>query len=149
MLIKIAVGCLAAFLGIFSACTVVVLQAGVGSVYVKNEEVTLWLPVPMAAVDLGLWFIPAKELEDVQENLLPVRDVILAGFHELQNIPDATLVEVETPDESVLVLKEGNDLVVDVDSRTDGKVHVKLPLDSLERILRNTQSPHRAFVPPW
>jgi hypothetical protein len=136
MLIKIAIGFLAAFLGLFSACTAVILQAGVGSVYVSNDDVTLWLPVPMAAVDIGLWFIPEKELEDVQESMLPVKDLMLAGFHELQDIPDTTLVEVKTPDESVLVLKEGNDLVVDVDSRSDGKVHVKLPLHSLERILR-------------
>jgi len=136
MLIKIAIGFLAAFLGLFSACTIVLLQAGVGSVYVDNKDVSLWLPVPMAIVDLGLWVIPKKDLQDVRENLVPVKDLVSAGFHELQNSPDATFVEVKTPDESVLVLKQGSDLVVDVDSRTEGKVRVKLPLHSLERILR-------------
>ena len=136
MLIKIGIGFLAAFLGLFSACTIVLLQAGVGSVYVDNEDVSLWLPLPMAIVDLGLWVLPKKDLQDVRENLVPVKDLVLAGFHELQNSPDATFVEVKTPDESVLVLKQGNDLVVDVDSRTEGKVRVKLPLHSLERILR-------------
>ena len=75
MLIKIAIGFLATFLGLFSACTVVLLQAGVGSVYVDNEDVTFWLPVPMAAVDLGLLFLPKEELQDVRENLVPVKDL--------------------------------------------------------------------------
>ena len=112
MLIKIAVGFLAGFLGLFSACTIVLLQAGVGTVYVKNEDVTLWLPVPMALAELGLWVIPGKELQEVRENLLPVRDLVLASFTELQNCPDAAFVEVKTSEESVLVLKEGNDLIV-------------------------------------
>jgi len=137
MLVKIAVGFLAAFLGLFSACTVVLLQTGVGSVYVDNEDVSLWLPLPMALAEIGLWCIPKEERRQVREELAPVKDLVLAGVQELQNCPDATLVEVKTPDESVSVLKEGNDLVIDVDSRSDGKVRVELPIHSLERILHS------------
>jgi hypothetical protein len=136
MLVKIAVGFLAAFLGVFSACTIGVLQAGIGTVYIKNEDLTLWLPIPMAAADVGLWFIPEKDLMDIRTELAPVKALVLTGFHLLQDLPDSTLVEVKTIDESVFVVKEGNDLIVDVDSRTEGRIHVELPLHSLERILR-------------
>jgi len=136
MLIKIAVGFLAAFLALFSACTLVLFQAGIGSVYVDNEDVTLWLPLPTAFADLGLWAVPEREIQDVRDQLAPVKDLVLAAFQELHNAPDVILVEVKTLDETVLVQKEGNDVVIKVDSRVDGKVHVELPLHSLERIVR-------------
>ena len=137
MIVKIAIGFLAAILGLFSACTVVVLNAGVGSVSVKNEEISLWLPLPMVLAEAGVWFIPAEELEDVRRDLAPVKGLVLAGVAELEECPDVTLVEVNTPEEKVLILKEGNDLVVDVDSQSEGEVHVKLPIRSVERILRS------------
>jgi hypothetical protein len=136
MLIKIAVAFLAAFLGLFSACTLVLFQAGIGSVYIDNKDLTLWLPLPMAFADLGLWALPEREIQDVRDQLAPVKDLALTTLQALQNSPDAILVEVKTFDESVLVQKEGNDVVIKVDSRVDGKVHVELPLHSLERILR-------------
>ena len=128
MLVKIAIGFLATILGLFSACTVVVLNAGVGSVSVKNEEITLWLPLPM---------VLAEAVEDVRRELAPVKGLVLAGVAELLECPDVTLVEVSTPEERVLIQKEGNDLIVDVDSLSEGEVHLELPIRSLERILRS------------
>lgn len=136
MLVKIAVGFLVAFLSLFTVCTLAVLQGGVGSVYVNNEDVTLWLPVPMIAADLGLWFVPDEELEKIRLEMEPVKEFVLAGFNQLESIPDSTLVQVNTTDESVLVMKRGSDLVIDVESREDGKVYIEMPLHSLERILR-------------
>lgn len=137
MIVKIAVGFLATILGLFSACTVVVLNAGVGSVSLKNEEITLWLPLPMVLAEAGVWFLPSEDLEDVRRELAPVKELVLAGMAELQGCPDAILVEVKTSEETVLIQKEGNDLIVDVDSLSGGEVHLELPIRSLERILRS------------
>jgi hypothetical protein len=137
MIVKIAVGCLATILGLFSACTVAVLNAGVGSVSVKNEEISLWLPLPMALAEVGVWFVPTEDLANVRGKLAPVKGLVFAGMAELQGSPDVILVEVDTPEETVLIQKEGSDLIVDVDSRSEGEVHLELPIRSLERILRS------------
>jgi hypothetical protein len=135
MLIKIIAGFAVGVLLLFSACTIAVLNAGVGSVHINSDEVTLWLPVPVLAADLALYLTPADVIMDIRENLYPWKDLILSSVSELAECPDATFVEIDANNERILVKKDGTDLIVDVDSQTEGKIYVELPIRSVERIL--------------
>lgn len=136
MLIKIISGFAVGVLLLFSACTIAVLNAGVGSVYINDDEVTLWLPVPVLAADLALYLTPADVIRDIREDLHPWKDLILSSVHELDEWPDATFVEIDTRNERILVKKNGTDLIVDVDSQAEGKIYIELPIRSVGRILR-------------
>lgn len=137
MLIKIISGFAVGVLLLFSACTIAVLNAGVGSIHINSDKVALWLPVPVLAADLALYLTPADVISDIRENLHPWKDLILSSVHELAECPDATLVEIDTNNERILVKKDGADLIVDVDSQAEGKLYMELPIRSVERILRS------------
>lgn len=134
MIIKLGVGVLAAVLGLVSAGVIALFQGGMATVYVETSELTLFLPVPMAAAELALKLVPEEDLRQISRELAPHKELVLAALHELSNCPDAVLVEVRSPDERVLVEKKGNDLIVDVDDPREAQVHVVVPLESVERI---------------
>ena len=134
MIIKLGVGVLAGILGLVSAGVIALFQGGIATVYVKTSDLTLFVPVPMAAAELALQFAPEEELRQISEDLAPHKDLVLAALHELAECPDAVLVEVRNRDENVLVEKKGTDLIVDVDSPHEAQVHVVVPLHSIERI---------------
>lgn len=134
MIIKIGVGILASVLGLAAAGIIALFQGGIATVYVQTSELTLFVPVPMAAAQLALRFAPEEELRKISEDLAPHKDLVLAALKELSACPDALLVEVRSSDENVLVEKKGSDIVVDVDSTHEGKVHVTVPIHSVARI---------------
>ncbi|UCF39149.1 MAG: hypothetical protein JSU96_10045 [Acidobacteriota bacterium] len=133
MILKLGATLLAVIMGMLSAGTVALLQGGVATVYVENEEVDLWIPVPMAAVELAVRFVPEKELAGARRDIEPYKELITLALNELISCPDVVLVEVEAPGESVLVKKEGGNLIVDVQGTET--VRVKIPLDSAQRII--------------
>ncbi len=134
MIIKLGVGLLAGVLGLVSAGVIALFQGGIATVYVQTSDLTLFIPVPMAAAELALHFAPEEEMQQVREDLAPHKELVLAALQELANCPDAVLVEVRSQDENVLVEKQGSDLIVDVDSPGEAQVHVVVPLRSVERI---------------
>jgi len=135
MILKLGVGVLAGVLGLVSAGVIALFQGGIATVYVQTSDLTLFIPVPMAAAELALQFAPEEEMQQVRQELAPHKELILAAFKELRNCPDAVFVEVRSQDENVLVAKKGSDLIVDVDSPDEAQVHVVVPLRSVERIL--------------
>ena len=136
MLIKIIAGFAVGVLLLFSACTIAVLNAGVGSIHINSDDVTMRLPVPVLAADLALYLTPADVVRGIREDLSPWKDLILSSVHELAECPDATFVEIDTNNERILIKKNGTDLIVDVDSQAEGKIYVELPIRSVGRILR-------------
>jgi hypothetical protein len=134
MLLKVGAGLLAGFLGLTTAGSLVLFQGGVATVYVKKDDLRLWLPVPVAAAEIALRFLPESERRNLRRELEPVRPVTEAVLRELEGCPDVVFVEVRTPDEDVRVAKEGGDLVVNVESRRGDTVRVKVPFRSLSRV---------------
>lgn len=126
--------------GVALAATV----AGSGVVTVRVQErgpdgVRLFVPVPAAALDLGLGVatlaIPADELARMRAEAAPYHEALTAVARGLEECPDATLVEVLTDRESVRVTKRGGTLIVHVDA-DDGRVRVALPARTLTRVAR-------------
>ncbi|MFZ0426833.1 MAG: hypothetical protein WAO20_01865 [Acidobacteriota bacterium] len=135
MLLKIAVGFAAAIAGLVSAGLLILLHAGVATVWVDSQDATFFVPVPVAAVDLALNFVPEEDLRDIQRDLSRFRPMIGVALEELRKCPDVTLVEVESPDEHVFVRKEGQDLKVDVRTRKGERFSVSVPLGGVEHVL--------------
>ena len=136
MLTKILVGFIAAFIGLFTACGIALLQGGIATVYVQNEDFRFYIPIPVTAVELALSFVPAEELKDARHELKQVKDIIPAVIDALAECPDTILVEVESGSDKVLVEKIGNTLVVKVNSSDNTKVRVKIPLRGAKRVFK-------------
>lgn len=130
------------FVGTGVALAATVVATGVVTVQVEEtgpDGVRLFVPVPAAALDLGLGLatlaIPAEELARVRAEAAPFRDALAAVARGLEECPDATLVEVVTDRESVQVTKRGGTLTIDVDA-DDGRVRVALPARTLTKVAR-------------
>lgn len=134
MLVKIGIGLLVATTGLFSAVTLALFLGGIATVSVETSEVDLWVPVPLAVVDVAMIFVPLEEMEDLQREFGPHREVILAALSQLGKHGDFTLVDVQDRTKSVVVRIDSGNLVVDVDD-PESKVDVSIPLRGARRIL--------------
>lgn len=135
MLTKIAAGLLAAFLGVASAGAIAIYQSGIGTVRVKTPDVSLFIPVPMGLIRVGLALTPAQHLDKIRRELRPHREILTVAIGELVRAPDAVFVEVVDGSEHVLVEKRGGHLHVTVHS-DDEDVELKIPLHSVEEAVR-------------
>jgi hypothetical protein len=135
-MLKIAVCFLVIVLVLLGVCLFAIFNAGIGSIYVQNDSVSLWLPIPMFAVDMALRFCPADEFNEIQRHITPIKDIAVAAVDTIEDCPDATFLEAYNHGESVRIDKTGDVLTIAVSSTTEGKVRVKLPIRSLNRILR-------------
>jgi hypothetical protein len=133
MLIKLGVGLLATVSALTMALGIAIFQAGFATVEVDSPDTpSLYIPVPLAAVDVALAFVPKEELADARKELEPYRPLIEAVLSELRNCPDVTLVEVMDRDEMVLVVKAGDELRINVDERGHERVRVRVPISSIQ-----------------
>jgi len=136
MLTKILVGLLAAFVGLFSACGIFLLQGGVATVYVEDPEFWIYLPIPVNAVEIALLAVPDEDLKDVRSELEQFREILPVVLSALAECPDTVFVEVRSRTEEVLVKKAGDSLIIQVHAEDDTNVRVKIPLRGTERIVR-------------
>ena len=102
-----------------------------------QDAVHLTIPFPLAVGELATAFMPDEAVRDLEvppEARLH-REQVLAGLRTLVEMPDATLVRVETPDELVVITKEADQLRIAVDA-DDATVRCTVPivgvLDALE-----------------
>lgn len=137
MIAKALITLLAGVMGMFSAVGLLVFQGGIATVSVENQEIDLFLPVPLVVADLALMVAPEEELEEARREIAPHRDLILAAVEGLRECPDAELVDVLDGETSVKVVKEGDNLIVRVKSPTDGNISIKVPMSSVSRILNS------------
>ncbi len=133
MLIKLGVGLLATVSALTMALAIAVFQAGFATVEFESpDSPSIYLPVPLAAVDAVMAFVPEEDLADARRELEQYRPVIEAVLSELRNCPDVTLVEVMERDEMVLVVKEGAELRINVDRRGHERVRVRIPVEGIQ-----------------
>jgi len=102
-----------------------------------EDAVHLAIPFPLVVGEVAAAFLPEEAVRDMR---VPVearqhREQVLAALRTLAEMPDATLVRVETPDELVVITKEDDQLRVAVDA-DDATVRCTVPiagvLDALE-----------------
>ena len=140
-------------LAVVTVCAVLMIGSGVllaatvvraGTMRVKIHEpgrdgTNIDLAIPAAVVHLGLnvlpWVLDKDLAAEVRTNLGEHRFAVAAALEELENVPDAVLVDVHDGAESVRITKEGSSLEIAVDN-PNGKFEVTLPASLLGRIAR-------------
>lgn len=115
--------------------TATVTVAATGIVEVRVEErgpdgANVWIPVPAILFDLALFaaprMMPPAELADAREEIAPFLPALRQLADAIEAMPNATLVEVESPTEHVKISKRFGSFHVEVhDEETD--VSVRLP----------------------
>ena len=99
--------------------------------------------IPAALGHVALAFIPASVFDFCEDDDFARHAPLLeAACEELAEAPDFVLVEVISNDEHVLIRKEGNALVVDVESE-DENVHVSIPLGIARAFARKIERANR------
>lgn len=133
---KALLGILGVCLVIFAGVGILVYESGILIVDVQDKAAGhhFYVPVPMLLADAGLNLVPKATYRQMQRELAPHRNLLMAVSRELANCPDGRFVEVETAKEHVVVQKSGDDFLVDVVT-PDEEVHLKVPLSPTERIL--------------
>ena len=120
--------------------TVVAYSGGAITVCVKEKAGHhIHVPIPALAFPVGAWFIPRHDWQRANsaemQQWLPVAK---AAAQELDRCPDGVLVQVDKPGENVSIRKEGNYLLIDVESRRE-EVHVSFPVRILTSVLQEIE----------
>jgi hypothetical protein len=140
IVIALSVAALTVFLSVGVALAATVVHSGMVTVQVHEagpQGTHVFVPVPAAAVDLGLgiasFALPAEERARIEEQIAPYRPALAAMVRELERCPDATLVDLQSDRQTVRVVKRGERFVIDVDA-PDGQVHVAVPAHTVSKI---------------
>ncbi len=123
------------------ALAAAVVHSGLISVSVQEKTADgtrIFLPVPAALIELGAstlpLVMPERELARARREIAPYRQGLRQLASELDDMPSATLVTVESAKERVKVAKQGRNLTIEVHS-DEADVRVSLPAASLGRLL--------------
>jgi len=115
------------------------------SVSVQVHErggIDLSIKVPVFLAKAALHFLPDQVRDYVQNEMLEWGPAVCAAYAELETCPDATLISVESREESIRVIMRGGAVVVDV-ATDDERVRVAVPVtmvgDVLERLDLGTE----------
>jgi hypothetical protein len=124
------VGLLTAAAAVFGP-TVAVIEVNEGG----EDGHRFVVPLPLPVVRGTLLVSPAKDL--LAENPDWKRVAPAAGrlLEELWKAPDAVLVRVSEPDESVTIRKQGGTIRIDVTGESE-RVRVRVPIAFVEDVLR-------------
>jgi hypothetical protein len=106
-----------------------------GSVRVRVVEKkpggdNLNLILPALAIPVGMKLMPEEARQQAVAQAAPWAPALKAVGEELSRTPDFVLVEVNNPQEQVLIRKQGRSLVIDIDNE-DETVHLSFPVKLL------------------
>ena len=118
-----------------------VAWSGVATIRIADhdEDLDLFLPIPMAAVEAAVATVSwshsdrvTMELDAHIEELAEYDPLLRVMLAELEDCPDATLVEVDDGESWVAIRKKGGQLEIDVKD-IGVEVEVSLPMRSVRR----------------
>ncbi|HLY62336.1 MAG TPA: hypothetical protein VKV95_16460 [Terriglobia bacterium] len=95
--------------------------------------------VPAIVIPMAMGFIPAKHFHVHDKDTHQWLPILKAVSQELERCPDATLVEVTSPDEHVKISKQGNSLYIDVDDPGE-TVHVSFPVGVVQTVVNKLEA---------
>jgi hypothetical protein len=143
--ILLAIAAAFAVLMVGSGILVAATIARAGVVHVKIHEPGpsgshVNVHIPAAVVTLGLDLMPLLVDRDqikaeIRTNLGEARPAMAAVLQELEDVPDAVLVDARDGEDRVLISKQGRVLKVNVVS-VDGTFEITLPAGLLGRVAR-------------
>lgn len=109
--------------------------AATGFVQVSVDErgpdgANLFIPVPAIFFDVALFaiprIVPPAEMAEARTEIGPFLPALQQMAEELENLPNATLVEVSSPTEHVKISKQFGSFYIEVHDQ-DADVSVKVP----------------------
>lgn len=118
---------------------IVIQKTGVIIVDVQSKDGRVFLPIPMLLINTALSFAPITGHVNIPDELKTHSDIVQAAADELMRCPDGPFVEVITRDETVLITKQGANIIVDVKS-DDEKVYVKIPIQATGKVFAKLAS---------
>ncbi len=104
------------------------------------------LIVPAVLVPVALAAVPAKNFHVHDAEMKKYLPLLKAVSQELARCPDATLVEVKSPDEHVKISKQGNSIYIDVDDPGD-TVHISFPVGVIETVINKLEAGNPSSPP--
>ena len=109
------------------------------SVVEKSSHGTnVHLIVPAVLVPMALEFVPSGKLHLHEPDMRKWLPAAKTAMQELDRCPDAILVEVTSPGESVNISKRGNSLYIDVDDPGEA-VHVSFPVQVARTVVQKLE----------
>lgn len=106
----------------------------------NGSHVHVW--VPAAVVPMAMHFAPRRSLERAGEKTGQYMPLVHTVAKELQNYPEAELVEVRDGERHVHIRTHNGNLLIDVDEPGE-EVHVACPLATIDDVSRELA----AFAP--
>lgn len=95
--------------------------------------------VPAIVIPVALGFVPARHFHVMDRDTHKWLPLLKAVSQELDRCPDATLVEVTSPDEHVKITKQGHSLYIDVDDPGE-TVHVSFPVGVVQTVVNKLEA---------
>jgi hypothetical protein len=141
--IKLAKAAALALASLLVAAGGYVAHMGVATVKVEQggpDGSRILVPVPMAVARVALAVTPEEELRELRREIGPWAPVLAEVAAELEEAPDALLVEFVDEDERVVIRKEGRKLLVEW-TGPEERVRVKVPLRALASLAESALGP--------
>ena len=138
------------FLVLFLVMVVAPLAAGVGVVALAYSTGTVMVdvddghgtdftvPLPAGLIPMGLRFLPDEVCQELEREVHPSWGAVRNAVEEIDRIPDAVLVDVESGDDHVRVLKKRGQIVIRVWSE-DGHVNVAVPVRLVSQVTNQVE----------
>jgi hypothetical protein len=135
---KIALG----VLGTVTLGGAVLCSEGLITVRVQEHKPNgshVFVVAPAMLVPIGVRVAPHERLREIEGRVRPYLPTIRAAAEELAKCPNATFVEVQSPEEHVRISKGWGAIVIDVDDR-DETVHVSVPIRAVQSAIEELAS---------
>jgi hypothetical protein len=136
MLWKIVIVLTAVYITGVSAVALVLHRTGVVMVSVQDKTAgkQYFAPVHFLMVNTGMQLFPEHRFGSSFQKVYDDKRLVLAAWNELSKCPDADFVQVNTPENHVLITKRGDDLLLDVNA-PDKRVQMKIPMAAAAKTL--------------
>jgi hypothetical protein len=113
-------------------------EKGFGGDQVHIEMPGALLPITMAMIPDHCFMMDVDDADEFHRYMPMLKEV----WRELELVPDAVLVSVETPDEVVLIEKKGEYFLIDVDSRHES-VRLSIPVKAMGSVIKKMERASR------
>ncbi len=145
LLLAVALGVLLLAAGSVAAGAALLYGSGQLEVEVEGKGTSrdsVHVRIPAGLVLPLARLVPADAFREVPDELRHFLPALGSVCRELERMPDAVLVSVESPEEKVIIAKRARDLVILADTEED-KVRVAVPLRMLSQFAALLEKPGR------
>jgi hypothetical protein len=134
LVLAIVAGIIVLVVATVGVAVAAVYHAGTVAVDVTPaDDSSISVALPAGLLNLAIALVPDDVVRDVTDELEPVWPTVQAAARELHRAPDFVLLEVEGPDEHVLIEKRDGRMLIVVEERGE-RISVALPLSTIRRI---------------